>query len=400
MDAEYLEIDLAKKYISIKSITGEEYELSREIQRDLVSYGIKAEIDEWGNVIGIIGSGNPPILVFNGHLDTVPPVPGWTRNPFDPIMEGDKLYGLGSSDMKGSLASMVASLIELSNYKLNGTIIFTGVVGEEGGSETWGSLLIASKGFLSNKNIDYIVVGEGSVRANQIMIRIGQRGYVRFKVIIRGLSTHSSVPTEGANALYRLADFLNEIRNLDYHLKSRYISSITFNPYVKGTIAPTIVKGGQKLNIIPSECEVYLDRRLVYGETIDEAYNQIKELINHLDETHSRSYQVPKETIQSQIEILHGRPPYLTDLNDPRGQKLIENAEQAILEVTGSPPEKIYGTGYTDAEILNYYTKAPAIIIGAGETGHTPDEYVRPSLLKQLKKIYIKLSVSLLGISK
>ncbi|MGB9729919.1 MAG: M20 family metallopeptidase [Thermoprotei archaeon] len=396
MKIEDLEIILAKKYISIRSVTGEEHELSKEIQKDLTSYGIKSEVDEWGNVIGIIGSGTSPILVFNGHIDTVPPVPGWTKDPFNPTIEGDKLYGLGSSDMKGSLASIVASIIELSNYKLNGTIIFTGVVGEEGGSETWGSLLIASKGFLSNKNIDYIVVGEGSVRANKIMVRIGQRGYVRFRVVLKGVSTHSSVPTEGANALYRLADFLNEIRNLDYHLKPRYISSITFNPYIKGTIAPTIVKGGQKLNIIPAECEIYLDRRLVYGETIDEAYNQIKNIINHLDETHANSYQVPKETIQSQIEILHGRPPYLTDLNDPRGQKLVKNAEQAILETTGSLPEKVYGTGYTDAEILNYYTKAPAIIIGAGEMGHTPDEYVKLSLLKQLKKIYIKLALKLL----
>ncbi|MEM3832470.1 MAG: M20/M25/M40 family metallo-hydrolase [Thermoprotei archaeon] len=396
MNIEDLEIILAKKYISIRSITGEEHELSKEIQKDLTSYGIRSEIDEWDNVIGVIGSGTPPILVFNGHLDTVPPVPGWTKNPFNATIEGDKLYGLGSSDMKGSLASMVASVIELSTHKFNGTIIFTGVVGEESGSETWGSLLIASRGFLSNKKMDYIIVGEGSVRANKIMVRIGQRGYVRFKVVLKGISVHSSVPTEGVNALYRLADFLNEIRNLDYHLKSRYISSITFNPYIKGTITPTIVKGGQKLNIVPAECEVYLDRRLIYGETIDEAYNQVKNIINHLDETHASSYQVPKEMIQSQIEILHGRPPYLTDLNDPRGQKLVKSAEQAILEVTGSHAEKIYGTGYTDAEILNYYTKAPAVIIGAGEMGHTPDEYVRLSLLRQLKKIYIELALKLL----
>jgi acetylornithine deacetylase/succinyl-diaminopimelate desuccinylase-like protein len=391
------EIEFAKKYISIKSVTGEEYDLSKEIRNDFLSYGIKADIDEWGNVIAVVGSGNSPFLVFNGHLDTVPPVSGWTKNPFDSIIDGDLLYGLGASDMKGSLAAMIAATIELSNYKLNGTLIFTGVVGEEGGSDRWGSLLIASKGFLSNKHIDYIIVGEGSVRANKIMVRIGQRGYVRFKVVIKGISTHSSVPTEGMNALYRLADFLNEIKNLDYHLKSRYISSVTFNPYVKGTIAPTIVKGGQKLNIIPDECEVYLDRRLVYGETIEEAFTQVKEILNHLDEVHSSSFQVSKEKIHSQIEILPGRPPYLTDINSENGRKLVEAAEYAIFEITGFRPERIYGTGYTDAEILNYYTKAPAIIIGAGETGHTPDEYVRISLLKQLKKIYINTALKLLG---
>ena len=390
MDVEGLTLDLAVKLISIPSVTGEEDKLARFILDVLKGNDVNAFIDDWGNVVAVVGKGKPTFLL-NGHMDTVPPAPNWTLDPYKPHIDGDLLYGLGSSDMKGTLAAMIATTIMVNKlYKddMKGTLVFSAVVGEEGGN-VWGSKLLAEKGILKDVGLDYAIVGESSINNGILGVRIGHNGNLNVKVTIKGKSYHSSKPTLGVNAAYRMCELLESIKTLDYTLPIMKLPENVTPPLIKGTIAPTIVKCGQKINVIPGECEVFINRRIAYGENVEDAYKQILEIVNGLDAKDRALYGNPE--LKCEVELLTSRPPYMLDLNDVRGRRLLETSINALKRIGIDKPQLIYGTGYTDAEIIHRITGAPVVIIGAGETAHTPDEWVKISNLKKVAKAYMEI---------
>jgi len=132
-------IELTKKLISIPSQTGD----TSEIENFIVSYlekvpGAVIELQlvpgHGNNVIArVIHDENLPTILINGHLDTVEICKGWVRDPFQPVIEGDKLYGLGSADMQSGVAVGMKAFEMLANLK-NINVIFAGTVDEEGDS--------------------------------------------------------------------------------------------------------------------------------------------------------------------------------------------------------------------------------------------------------------------------
>jgi len=129
-------VNFLRELVQIPSPSGQEGALAQRLAEEMERLGFpEVKVDKVGNVIGKIGSGNRPIILFDGHMDTVEVADysSWTRDPYGGEIDGRLLYGLGASDMKGGLASMVYGLAALikAGAKIPGTVYFVGVVQEE-----------------------------------------------------------------------------------------------------------------------------------------------------------------------------------------------------------------------------------------------------------------------------
>ena len=137
-------VDLGKSLIRIPSFIGEETPIARWVASYLASRGYEVELQEvepgWFQTMAILqGSGRGRSLMFNGHLDINPLATGWTRDPFDPWVEGHKLYGAGSRNMKGGVAAMIhaAEAVRTSGIRLAGDLVIACVLAElQGGLGT------------------------------------------------------------------------------------------------------------------------------------------------------------------------------------------------------------------------------------------------------------------------
>lgn len=402
-------VELTKEYISTPSVSGEERELAKKILSFLKGNEIVSFMDEVGNVIGILENGEGPTLVFNGHMDTVPPTPEWKKDPYKPVIEEDKLYGLASSDMKASLVGMLVTLLALKEVReqWKGKVVFTAVVNEEGGTEEpeniRGTYYLCKQGYLSENKADYAIVGEGSVWNKEVVgVRIGHNGKLRFVLKVNGVATHSSKPETGINAIYRAMDFISALREMwvsSWEVEIPYVSPATkFKP----PLAATIIEAGKKINQVPSECTVYFDRRIVYGEDLDAVRKRIWGLIEKINEAHKKIYgaflsMYSYELYAKVEEYGMNRPAYMLPMEDPRGKKLFNAAIKVVKEATGlDKPPVVYGTGYTDAELLYTMSGIPTILIGAGEMAHCPDEFVNLERLREAFRSYVGLALELL----
>ena len=174
--------------VRIPSLSGQEKEVGERLAAEMQAAGFdEVRIDRIGNAIGRIGSGKGPIILFNGHMDTVGvgDVSNWTRDPFGVTVEGDRLFGRGCADMKGSLAAMVYGLKQLvaNQEKLNGTIYLVGAVLEEPCEGLGMRVLVEEEGIKPN----WVVLGEPS---NMHLCR-GHRGRIEIRVKVNGRSCHA-----------------------------------------------------------------------------------------------------------------------------------------------------------------------------------------------------------------
>ncbi|HBH11569.1 MAG TPA: hypothetical protein DDX29_00370, partial [Clostridiales bacterium] len=208
------------------------------------------------------GDGRRRILL-NSHLDVVCSGDNWTKKPFEPIIQDDKLYGRGSTDAKGSLAAMIAGIKRIhtnSENEYDGEIILTAVVGEETGG--LGTKSLIKKGLMA----DAAIVGEPT---NLEVITL-QKGSYRRKILFYGKSAHSSTPHKGINAISYAARFVVEVEKLNDSLQSKVHPQLG-----SGCISSTMINGGKQISIIPDFCEISIDRRLLPGETVEECDKQL-----------------------------------------------------------------------------------------------------------------------------
>jgi acetylornithine deacetylase/succinyl-diaminopimelate desuccinylase-like protein len=183
---------LLEEMVAIPSVVNEERELAEYLKAELEALGLETRLQhvegDRVNVIGLHGFPEPGrMLMFNGHMDTVPVCEGWSTDPFEPVVSEGKLYGLGSADMKGGLAcalTAVKALIE-AEEDMKGTLAFTGVVGEEAYSK-------GAKALLKTKmaEADAVIIGEPYSGTGPGAIPLGITGKVLYDITVKGRSAH------------------------------------------------------------------------------------------------------------------------------------------------------------------------------------------------------------------
>jgi succinyl-diaminopimelate desuccinylase len=311
--------------------------------------------------------GDGDYIVFNGHMDTVPIGRYWTHNPLGEIVE-NKIYGRGSSDMKGALASLIIAIEEVideGNRDLLKRFKFSFVADEEQGGE------LGTKSIIDIIKARYGVVMEGSVFNNRIYYRPGVRGSLWLEISSRGKSAHGSDPELGENAVMNLAEFLLRLKKINLEFKKhKYLPDPTI-------AIGTTFHGGEKVNVIPDFAKATLDIRTIPSMDKVDIIKKIEEEI--------RSFGKDIE-----VNVIHEVPP----AEIPLDSKIISIAKNAVKMVTGEIPEYKGGKGSNDA---NYMISAgiETIVLGPGDfandNAHGPDEHIPLERLFKFKEIYRRM---------
>ena len=188
-----------------------------------------------------------PTLLLNAHIDTVKPVASWTRDPFTPVVEDDRLYGLGSNDCGGGLVSLLQVYRffrgDASEYETNYNLVYLASCEEEVSGPNGFSLALPHL-----PKIDVAIVGEPT----GMQPAIAEKGLMVIDGVARGKSGHAA-RNEGVNAIYEALDDLLWLR--DYRFKKE---SPLLGP-TKMTV--TVINSGTQHNVVPDECHFVIDVR-------------------------------------------------------------------------------------------------------------------------------------------
>jgi len=376
---------LLRKLVKIPSRNppGEERELAEYVVAWLKEEGVDATlvlepyIHRPQVVATIKGDEGRPTLVLNGHLDVVPlgDVERWSVDPFGGEVKDGRLYGRGSCDMKGGLASMMlaAKAITESERRLRGNLLLHFAVGEEKG-EPGTKTLLMDKGYTG----DWGIVLEPT----NLTVATAEKGLLWLDVEIRGKPAHASTPELGINSIEKAADFINCLRGY------REKFGLKQHPLLGGAVCSvTMIEGGIKENVIPGSCTVTLDRRLLPGETLDEAEAEIRAILTQM-----------KQQDATFEGIISRRGEGFSAAEIPVNSYIAQMVKEAVKKVTGKllqPSGAAYGT---DARNFINDAHIPAIIFGPGDpaSAHTYDESIAISQVVDCSKILALTSLTLL----
>ena len=249
-------VQLASQLIKMDTVNppGHEAIAARFIADRLTRFGVVLELHELSPgreslIARYLGDRDTPALCFSGHLDTVPlGVAPWSRNPHGGDIDGDRLWGRGSTDMKGGIAAMVIAFERLCSRGGDQPITLALTASEETGCQ--GAMSIATK----MGPVGALVIAEPTNED----LAIAHKGVVWLRLKSFGKAAHGSKPELGDNAIERMVDALMSTREWtfkvnEHPLLGRPSSNI-------GTIA-----GGAATNIVPDMCEATMDIRIVPG---------------------------------------------------------------------------------------------------------------------------------------
>lgn len=267
-------ITFTQDLIRIKSVSGEEEEIIHFIQKKMIALGYdEVTVDGMGNVLGKIGDG-PAGLMFDSHVDTVAvnDAEEWTVPPFSGQIVDGYLYGRGAVDMKASVAaSIYAGIIAKRQGLLAGKTVYVscGVFEEDCDGENLKHLFKEL-----NLKPNYVVICEPSNNR----IALGHKGKAQITITTRGVSAHGSAPEKGVNAIYEMAEIIRRVEKTNRELMKKEGPKPTL-------VMSRISSIAASLNAVPSECEVYLDRRIAPGETEEAVKAEIEALIRDKNAT-------------------------------------------------------------------------------------------------------------------
>lgn len=263
-------LKLCQKLIQAKSYSGEEQQVAVSMKEFCENENFDAAYtDRYGNCICHIKGNRPgPRLLFDGHMDTVP-VPDaskWPCDPYEAKIQDGRMYGRGTSDMKGALSAMLAAasyFAEDTKRDFAGEIFVAGVVHEECFEG------VAAREINKQVKPDYVVIGE----ASDLNLKIGQRGRAEIVVETFGIPAHSANPDKGINAVYKMCKVIERIQKIvpPKHPMLGFgileLTDIKSSPYPGASV-------------VPDYCRATYDRRLLVGETKESVLVPIKQLLD------------------------------------------------------------------------------------------------------------------------
>ncbi|MFM8912576.1 MAG: YgeY family selenium metabolism-linked hydrolase, partial [Flammeovirgaceae bacterium] len=262
-------IEFARQLVRIKSYPGQEGQAIQACEDKMNALGFdEVHRDSMGNVFGKMGRGTKSIW-FESHVDTVEvnDAAAWEHPPFGGVIANDRLHGRGSVDMKSSVAaSIYAAAWAKQNGWLEGKTVYVSctVLEEDCDGENL-KLLFQETGLRP----DAVVICEPS----NGRIAVGHKGKAQVLITTHGISAHGATPEKGKNAIYEMAEVIQRAERLNAKL-----AASAQQP--KPTLVLSQVKSlSASLNAVPTECSVYLDRRMIVGETRAHIEQEIRELI-------------------------------------------------------------------------------------------------------------------------
>jgi acetylornithine deacetylase len=307
-------------------------------------------------------------LLLEAHQDTVP-VDGMIVPPFGAQIEGNRLFGRGSCDIKGGMSAMLACFARLVREKPKGcgNVIMACTVDEE-------NTMLGVRELVKRVRADFAVVAEPT----NLNIVHAHKGVVRWNISTSGRSCHSSAPEKGINAIYRMGRLLVALEQYAAHLRST-----TSDPLLgPATLSVGRIEGGTSVNTVPDRCRIEIDRRVISGEKPDELPGQV------------RAFLQEKAGIDFEFEMT---PPWIREpaLN-PQGSEEIQRLLGAAIDAERGS-HRVHSVPYGTDGATIAWSGIPAVIFGPGDIAkaHTIDEWVPLDEVETASQILYRLACSL-----
>jgi len=340
---------LHRAVTAIRSVSGEEAGLA-DFLGDLLRRNGVAVTRLGASLLATLGEG--PVLLFDTHLDTVPPVPGWTRDPWEVVSIDGRVHGLGSNDAKASVAAMTAAFLAFREADLPFTLALALVEQEE----TRGTGTQAVLAELAARGTPPVaaVVGEPT----GLDLAVAQKGLMVLELVARGDSCHAAnaAALGAANAARRLAHDLVALERVDLGDPHPRLGRVT--------LEPTQLRAGTARNVVPGEATAVLDARTtpaLHGRALVERVERV---------------------VEGEVRVLSER---LRPRETAEGEPLVEAAREA------RPEARLFGSA-TLSDMV-FLEGIPAVKCGPGrsERSHTPDEFVLESEILEGARFYARL---------
>jgi acetylornithine deacetylase/succinyl-diaminopimelate desuccinylase-like protein len=332
------------------------------------------------NVLCVLPGQDPAgrTLILTIHMDTVPASSGYTRDPWGAQIEGRRLYGLGAADAKAQIAAFISavSALQEAHIELAGTIKLAFVVDEETGAcSSYGTRYLLEQGLLDG---DAAIIGE----PGEDKIAVGHRGLYRFKIRTRGEAVHTGLKewemkTRGHNAAIDMARIIQALSTCELPL----IPSPAF-PNRKNVLTfPTLLQGGEGINIVPEQCEAYGDVRLLPHLKAEEIRGTIERCLAPL-------------SIPYELEEIVYVPAAETPLDAP----IVQALSESIRDITGQSL-RLEGAGPA-CDGWMFRAQGIETICGYGvQCGgvHSADEWIDLESLQRVTEVYARTILKYFG---
>jgi len=374
-------IALTRELVQAKSLPGQERDAALVCERWMRQLGYdEVYVDRYGSVVGTRrGVAAGKTIHFDGHLDVVPAtsLEKWKHDPFGAEVSDGKMWGRGSSDMKGPLAAMICAGAFLPRENLNGTLRVSASVGEE---EIEGPALAA---ILEEHSADFVIIGESS----ELKIGIGQKGRAGIQIETHGAPAHSSRPEDGVNAVYKMIEVIDRLRAIEPPTDPALTPGIS-------ELVEIISAPYPGTSMVPDGCRARIDRRLVRGETRESVLAGFCKAFEDMDGVEVRYLQVVLPCYTGEKIVMEDfHPAWVT----PRESELVKAAERALAAV-GLPVDYFASRYCANGSASAGEMSIPTLIFGPStpSVAHTVDEYIEIDHLLRGTQAYMALSIEAL----
>lgn len=351
--------------VAIPSVTGREGLMKDYLAKAFEEMGLDVELQHVDsdryNVIGKLGEG-PIKLMLCTHTDVIPALDEslWHTPPFEATMKDGRIYGRGSTDAKGSLAAAMEAMQRAKKMlkKVEGSAALAAVAEEETGRSVGATKLMEAY-----KPLMGVIMEPTGLR-----LAIAHKGALRPVITVRGQAAHSSMP--GVNAISIAGKVLRDLER--YRNK---VMNVVDPMLGRASLEVTMIRGGERINVIPEKCLIYVDRRLTHGETVEGAYDELASVVEKIgEETGARM----------ELKLLCSYPS--SSVGETEGVvKLIKG----VLAQHGLPSSPVGFPAGCDMWTFRK-NKIPTAILGPGyiDQAHAIDEYIDKEQLKLAADLY------------
>ena len=342
-----------------------------ELGLDVVETAVEPDRDNLR--ITLQGGAGPGVLLL-GHTDVVAVGEGWTTDPFGGAVRNGRMYGRGTSDMKGGLAASLAALAALRGVGLSGPVELAALVDEE---ETGKGI----RAYVDSTQPPFL--GCITAEPTDMQTIIGARGASYLRIEVHGKACHAGNPDDGANAIYGAAAVVAEIERMHAELAQRPHPLLGPATWSVGQM-----HGGAGGSIVPAECAVVADRRLLPGESPESVLDGLRARVEGL--------RLADRGLTVDVAMPMEMPAFQT----PADSELAQTVDAALADV-GGPRLPLGGwTAACDGGFVARDLGVPVVVLGPGSAtsqAHRADESVAIEELIVAARAYALTALRLLG---
>lgn len=376
-------IELTSRLVRIPGFSGQEGPVAEAVEEAMRQLNYREIFREkMGSVVGVVGPDHGPTRVlFDGHMDVTSVAGQWSMDPFSGEIIDGRIYGRGSTDMKGGLAAAICGVAEAAaTGKLSSAVAVSATVLEETIEAV--SLLEV----LDRLHPENVVICEPT----GLRVQVGQRGRMEIMMHIQGVPAHAAHPEEGVNPILLVVSALKALEELKLPSEPTFGQAILVPTDIISDPYPLI-------SLIPGSVKVRFDRRLLVGEDEESVLNPMADRLSEID-PQAFSLEIAAEPILTYtgVEVKAARflPAWRLDVNNH-----LVNAAQTALKHAGLDPEPGIFQVCTNGSASAGLKDIPTIGLGPGseEGCHIIDEFVAVDEVRTAAKIYKDLTLQLAG---